>query len=231
MLTHRPNRWNEEARLRERHHVFNVSELCRLVAIACGRPESDVTAFEKLAEGGWNRSFKATLRGGCEVIARLPFPCSLPKRYSTLSEVATMTFLREQGLPVPKIHDWSATVENSVGSEYMIMEKVHGTDLRNTWYSMTMSQRLKAVSKIVQLEKALFDISLPACGSIYLKDTLPARTRTVDIQSDMSNKVSSKFCIGPSAEFLWWHSRRAELGAKIGPCKYLCLLSSASKSS
>jgi hypothetical protein len=129
-----------------------------------------------------------------------------------------MTLLREQGLPVPRIHDWSATVENFVGSEYMIMEKVHGTDLRNTWHSMTVSQRLKAVGKIVQLEKALFDISLPACGSIYLKDTLPAGTRTVDIQSHMSNEISSKFCIGPSAaEFCGGIHEEPNWAPKLAP--------------
>lgn len=99
--------------------MFNVPELRRVIARACHTPANDVAAFEKLAEGGWNRAFKAALFGGREVIARLPFPCTLPKCFSTLSEVATMKLLKANGIPVPTIYDWSATTENTVGSEYI----------------------------------------------------------------------------------------------------------------
>jgi hypothetical protein len=84
---------------------------------------------------------------------------------------------------------------------------------------MTEEQRFDVVERIVRLEKMLFDISLPACGSIYFRDTLPAGTRIVDIPSPPSYTGSPKFCIGPSTELLWWYSRRAELAANIGPCK------------
>lgn len=130
-----------------------------------------------------------------------------------------MLFLRKHGLPIPKVYDWSAKAENPVGSEYMIMEMVPGTGLQETWYSMTVEQRVGMVEKIVDLEKSLFEISLPACGSIYLIDTLPDGTRTVDIPSDQDRSVRNSFCIGPSTELLWWYSNRAELGADGGPCE------------
>ncbi len=139
-------------------------ELCRLIAKACGRTADDVPTFKRAAEGGWHRIFKVTLRGGTEVIARLLFPRNLPKFYRTLSEVATTTFLREHGLPVPKIYDWCATAENFAGSEYIIMEKAQGIYLHGACYSKIVGQRLDVFEKIVQLGKVLFDISFPACG-------------------------------------------------------------------
>ena len=130
-----------------------------------------------------------------------------------------MAFLNQHGIPVPKVYDWRATADNSVGSEYIIMEKVQGTDLHKTWYSMTVGERLQVVERIVQLERVLFDISLPAYGSIYFKDTLSPGTPTVDIPSYANSDGSPRFCIGPSTELLWWYSHRDKLGANSGPCK------------
>ncbi|KAF7506025.1 hypothetical protein GJ744_012272 [Endocarpon pusillum] len=209
--------WNERARLIERHHTFNVAELCLRVSKACGKERHHITSVDKSAEGGWHRIFTVAFKDGTEVIARLPYPCNLPKRYSTLSEVATMAFLDQHGIPVPKVYDWSATADNSVGSEYIIMEKVQGTDLHKTWYSMTVGERLQIVERIVRLERVLFDISLPAYGSIYFKDSLSPGTPTVDIPSHANSDGSPRFCIGPSTELLWWYSHRDKLGANSGP--------------
>ena len=190
-----------------------------MVARAVGKTVDDVTRLEKLAEGGFHRIFEATLSDGKEVIARLPFPYTLPKANGILSEVATMAFLRMRGLPVPKVYDWSATTENAVGSEYMIMEKVQGTDLQKDWYSMTVEQRLHVVQQIVRLERILFEIPLPASGAIYFKDTLPAGTPCVDISDSRDDDDLIQFCVGPSTEYLWWYCKRAELDADTGPCK------------
>lgn len=82
------------------------------------------------------------------------------------------------------------------------MEKVPGRDLNSTWYSMTIGQRLDLVQRIVMLERAHFDISLPAYGSIYIRGTLPTNARTVDIPLTSTYEDPPGFCIGPSAELL-----------------------------
>ena len=63
--------YNDALRLRERRRAFNVSELKRLAALAVQQKEDDVTGFEKLAEGGFNRSFKITMRNGFQFVARI----------------------------------------------------------------------------------------------------------------------------------------------------------------
>jgi O-glycosyl hydrolase len=127
-----------------------------------------------------------------------------------------MDFLRQHGVPIPKVHAWSSNPSNPVGAEYMIMEKAQGTELQNTWYSMEVKQRMDIIGKIVDLEKSLFELRLPASGSIYYKNDPNIRTETVDIVSDIAPNT---FCVGPSTEYLWWYQKRDQLAINHGPCK------------
>jgi hypothetical protein len=98
----------------------------------------------------------------------------------------------------------------------MIMEKVQGTELQNIWYSMEDERRTNIISKIVELEKSLVEMRLPACGSIYYKGNSSIETETVDIISDIAPDT---FCVGPSTEYLWWYQRRDQLLIHHGPYK------------
>ncbi|KAL1982078.1 hypothetical protein VTN96DRAFT_1791 [Rasamsonia emersonii] len=69
-------RWicNDALRRSERRRVFNVSELKRLAAASVNQNAEDVVRFEKLAEGGFNRTFLVTMRDGFQFVARIPYP-------------------------------------------------------------------------------------------------------------------------------------------------------------
>ena len=69
-----------------------MSRRCRSV----GLPSTDIVLFTKIAEGGSYRIFEATFRDGLKVIARLPYPSTIPREFGVASEVATMEFLRIQ---------------------------------------------------------------------------------------------------------------------------------------
>jgi hypothetical protein len=116
--------YNEHLRLLERRLYFNINELCHLVAKSVGLSYTDIILVTKIAEGGSYRIFEATFRDGLKVIARLPYPCTIPRKYGVANEVATMEFLRIHGIPIPKILDWSSSASNQLGSEYIIMERV-----------------------------------------------------------------------------------------------------------
>ncbi|KAL1978987.1 hypothetical protein VTN96DRAFT_7615 [Rasamsonia emersonii] len=209
-------RWiyNEPLRLAERELVFDVPQLKRIAAKSINRSESDVLSIRKLAEGGFNRTFEISMRDGFQVIARLPYPSTTPTHYTIASEVATMDFVRSHGLPVPRVFDYSATNENPVGAEYIIMEKVVGKELGNIWYTMSEKERLKMIVQVVKLEALLFSVQLPASGSIYYKHDLADETRNIDIKVD---GPFGKFCIGPDAHYRWWHKERASLSVERGP--------------
>jgi Phosphotransferase enzyme family len=210
------SRYNERARLQERRLIFSVAELCRITAAAVDRSVNEIDTFLKVAEGGSFRIIEFIFRDGLKVIARIPFPSTKPAALGISSKVATIDFLRRHGIPVPKVCAWSSLAPNSVGAEYMIMEKVRGAELQNIWYSMEVEQRMNIVGKIVELEKSLFELQLPANGSIYYKDNPDIGMKTVDIVSDIAPNT---FCVGPSTEYLWWCQRRDGLAVNHGPCK------------
>jgi len=85
----------------------------------------------KLDEGGFNRIFLITMRNGFQMIARIPYPVTVPKFYAVASEIAMIYFLHAKGLPVPQVYDYSSTPDNAAKTEYIFMEFVTGTKLSN----------------------------------------------------------------------------------------------------
>jgi hypothetical protein len=164
---------------------------------------------------------EVTFHDGLKVIVRLPYPCTTPRKYGVASEVATMEFLRDHDVPVPKILNWSSST-NSLGSEFILMEEFSGRLLSETWYIMTDEERRGIIKKVVDIESTLFKIRLPAYGSLYLKGYLDRGVRSVDIIKDHGSNNPARFCIGPSTEQLWWHQKRDELSINRGPCKLPC---------
>lgn len=195
------SRYHEATRLAERHLKFNVHELCNIIARSVGQRSDDINVFTKLAEGGCYRVFEATFRDGLKVIARLPYTCSLPLKYGTASEVATMEFLRLHGVPTPRVFDWSDSSTNSIGSEYIVMERVAGTELEKSWYTMSLKERMVVMEKIVGIERILFTIEFPACGSLFFDKSLIKNIDRTEIIASPDLKNAPKFCIGPSTAY------------------------------
>jgi hypothetical protein len=94
-------RFNDSLRHAERRLVFDVKGLRQLAAQSVGQSPADVLNFSELAEGGFNCTFFITMRDGFQMVARIPYPATVPKYYAVASEVATMDFLRSSGLAVP----------------------------------------------------------------------------------------------------------------------------------
>lgn len=195
-----------------------MSELKRLAAMSVQQREEDIISFEKLAEGGFNRSFLVTMRNSLRLVARVPYPVTKPKFLVIASEVATMDFLHSHGIPVPKIFGYSAAMDNPAGTEYIFMEYVQGTNLGDIWFTLTAKKRAKIVTSLVQLESRLFNLSLPAAGSVYYSDDLPGQTYRINFPSRDSTN-DSRLCIGPDTSLGLWYGKRHELSVDRGPCK------------
>ena len=218
------DRYNEPLRLKERILHFDVAELKKAAAAAVRKDAADVHSFHKLAEGGFNRVFELTI-DGLQVIARLPYPSTYLKHFSVASEVATMDLVRSYGVPVPKVLDYSATSNNAVGAEYIIMEKVNGRDLGDIWYELSEKERIKVVIQVARLESVLFSISLPGCGSVYYKRDLENGTEAVNITAgeaavESAGESAGQLCIGPDVAQKWWCEKRDQLSVSRGPCKH-----------
>ncbi len=200
-------------RLAERRLSFNVNELKKAAASSVNKSESDVIDLRKMAEGGFNRVFEIAMKDGTSVVARLPYPSTLPRRLAVASEVATMGFVRAHGIPTPQVFGY-ATEENPVGSEYILMEKLPGQPIGDAWFQFSEEQRLQVLHDIVKLELNLFRIPLPASGSIYYPQDLEQTAARISIPG-----LADQFCVGPYAGLRWWFDRRGALEIDRGPCK------------
>ncbi|KAK2765652.1 hypothetical protein FQN54_008508 [Arachnomyces sp. PD_36] len=198
-----------------------VEQLKRVAASSISRHESDIKSFRKLAEGGFNRVFEISMKDGKQVLARLPYASTVPKRLTVASEVATLDFVRSHDVPVPKVLRYSANSENSVGAEYIIMEKIAGDPIGDSWYSLSDEQRLRVLEELVKLEAKLFAIDLPASGGLYYSGDLPLGVERAAIRPSQALENSAgrgEICVGPDILRRWWFGERGSLnGINRGP--------------
>ncbi|KAL3487236.1 kinase-like domain-containing protein [Aspergillus germanicus] len=164
----------------------------------------------KLAEGGFNKVFFLRAKNSREVIARIPYPIAGPPHYTTASEMATMDFLRNVlKLPVPEILGHSATADNPVGAEYILMERVEGVSLASRWLSLTTDEVKHVMSQAAEIERKMFDFHFPAYGSLYHKRDLDGQTQI---------PVMDDFVIGPVSARQFWYGERSKLEVDRGHC-------------
>ncbi len=100
------------------------------------------------------------MQDGQKVVAKIPNPNAGPAEYTSASEVATMEYARTVlDLPVPKVLAWSATSQNSVESEYIIMEEAKGVQLHEVWQKAELRAKGDIVHEIVEIEKKMLSVS------------------------------------------------------------------------
>jgi len=167
----------------------------------------------KLAEGGFNRTFLITMRDGFQMVARVPYPVTVPKFYAIASEAATMRFLRSSGLPVPEVYDYSPSSDNAAETEYIFMEFMRGTELSDVWLELEEPDIASVLRQLAQLESRMMSIPFPAGGSLYYtKDLETVGGRTGIPLND------ERFCVGPDCRLHMWYGRRSQLHVDRGPC-------------
>lgn len=150
--------WNERQQLKSRCRQFNVSNLRRVACQATGSTEC--ISLESIGEGNYNKAFRLAMKDDQRIIAKIPHPNAGPPMYTTASEVATMDFARTiLDLPVPRVLAWSATDQNPVESEYIIMEEAKGSHLHHVWQGLQLRAKRDIIHEIVNVEKKLLSIS------------------------------------------------------------------------
>lgn len=212
--------YNEDLRLRERYVEFDRDGLLREVERHLGPSHGHSIHITKIAEGGFNRVFLSTMEDGFEVIIKIPYHITGPKHYATASEAASMQYLHSKGIPVPEMYGYSSSDTNPARVEYILMEKASGVGLETKWLSMSKREQHKLASSFVEIEKKFFDLPFRSIGSIYFKKDVPVELQAALYTSSTENCQDSEiFCIGPTADYMFWHGRRAGLDLRRGPCE------------
>ncbi|KAI7210387.1 hypothetical protein KC333_g8259 [Hortaea werneckii] len=154
-------------------------------------------------EGGFNKAFLFTMDNGERIVARIPTSIAGPRRLTTNSEVATMTYIKSKTtIPVPSILDWSDDDSNSVGTEYIFMQHAAGDRLHNRWDEMSSFQHLQVIQSISRMIGQMTSLEFPAFGSIYFQDA----------PLDPASKIPFEdgFCIGPHCGSVYWNCGPSE---------------------
>lgn len=120
--------------------------------------------------------------------------------------------------PVPKVLAWSSrTAENSVGAEYIIMEKVAGVQLNKVWPGMSIKERFELVKTISGYQKAWMSTSFGQYGSLYYSSDIDDSHGCDLVKGDKSTK-SHRFAVGPSTGREFLDDGLMALDFDRGPC-------------
>lgn len=208
--------------MKERYVEFDPVALLREAENHIDPSHGHATHLTKLAEGGFNRVFLLRMDDGFEAIVKIPYRITGPQHYATANEAATLHYLRSKGIPVPEVYGYSSSDSNPVGTEYIVMEKASGIGLESRWLSMSKRERHKLASSFVEIEKKLFDVPFGSIGSIYFKKDVPSELQAALYSTDTERSPESEaLCIGPTADYTFWHGKRAGLNLNRGPCRFL----------
>ncbi|KAH6881233.1 kinase-like domain-containing protein [Coprinopsis sp. MPI-PUGE-AT-0042] len=172
LFNYTSGRWvyNEALRLKERRLVFDVDEFMQLTAKSVDRQLSDIIDFSKLSEGKFNRMFLITFKDSFQMVARVPYPMTVPKYYAVASEVVTMEYLRLSGLPIPEIYGYSPGEDNAAGIPYILMECIKGRSFKDS--TVNDEGVADVIRQVTQLEGKMTALSFPAGGSLYFAKDL-----------------------------------------------------------
>jgi hypothetical protein len=158
--------WNERTQLAARYHRFDIPSLQQAACQAVGAKKC--LTLEKIGEGNYNKAYRLVMDDGQKVVAKIPHTNAGPQVFTTASEVATMEFARTVlNIPVPKVLAWSASSQNPVQAEYIIMEEAKGSQLHEVWQDLPLRKKCDILREIVDVERKLLSVSFekydPAC--------------------------------------------------------------------
>jgi hypothetical protein len=167
--------WNEREQLAARYRHFDVPSLQKMACQALGTEKC--ISFEKIGEGNYNKAYRLEMENGQKVIAKVPHPNAGPQVLTISSEVATMEFARTVlNIPVPKVLAWSATKQNPVQAEYIIMEEARGSQLHEVWQDLSLRSKSNIIREFVDVEGKLLSVSFnkydPACSDAEFANDL-----------------------------------------------------------
>jgi hypothetical protein len=208
--------FDEEVQLKERYKKFSVPALQDVVVRTLGA--NKCIAIKKLAEGSFNKIFHLTMDSGQEVVARIPHPNAGTERYTTASEVATMHYLRTKlGLRIPRVLAYSCEPQNPVQSEYIILEKVDAVNLSSRWYDMDEAGQQAIVESLAEMHSKLLNVQFSHYGNLYFTHDI-ARSLCAPTLYSHESADDETYCIGPTADSLFWQNERVKLKIDRGPC-------------
>lgn len=187
MITQRGLVWEEgliswEPKWSEEPDLSIIRTICQR-ALALSEAECRVEFF---TQGGFNKLYKV-LSASETYLMRITLP--VDPRYKTLSDVATMEFVRRNSeYPVPQIVAHDASARNDLGFEWILMEFVPSQPLYDVWKDISWTSKEKLVKQLVLYAAQLYSVKFEKIGSLYLANDV--RHPTTAAQKEDAETIS-----------------------------------------
>ncbi|CAD6441401.1 bd1657ca-8f3e-4fc2-a000-08e7acd9b5d7-CDS [Sclerotinia trifoliorum] len=153
--------------------------------------------------GNVNLHLKLQFSDGVRWIARIKrqnvtTPLKPVQKLVIESEVATYPFLQSTQVPAPRVFDFCASSDNTVGVPYILMEKVPGRPFSKC--APTVEQRNRVMKQTALFYNELYRHPFKTMGSLHLQDSEPGYfigPLTSELLSDSSDNIESLKTLGP----------------------------------
>ncbi|KAK9320840.1 hypothetical protein V1517DRAFT_195653 [Lipomyces orientalis] len=123
-----------------------------------------------LVQGAFNKLYDLKLDDEM-LIMRISLP--VDPRYKTTSEVATVDWVhRTTNIPVPSIVSYQSSRNNLIGFEWILMTKMPGKPLAETWRSLSFAAKSRLVMEFAAYSSCLFRNQLRGIGNVYERSSL-----------------------------------------------------------
>ena len=159
----------------------------------------------RLDEGSFNKVYtidtsdKKTGRLQSYVF-RIPLP--IYPYYKIECDVATTEFTRHfTTIPVPIIYAYDSSLDNELGLEWMLMQKVVGAPLADSWLDLKNEDHVRLVKQIAGWQDELIQFEASKIGGLYMRRT----------ETDL------EFFIGLSVSNVFYMDRRILYQVNRGP--------------
>lgn len=174
--------------------------------------EQDVEATFH-SEGAFNKMYVVDSASERNLMLRVPLP--VDPQYKTLSEVATLQFVRlNTSIPVPR--PMAFNVRPGFPFEWMLMERMPGQPLGSAWMTLSWEAKCSLVKKVAEYLAELNKIRFSAIGNLYQSSQLPVSS------GDTPSKVSSnppgdEYVVGRISSVPFFNSHHFEMDVPRGP--------------
>ncbi|MCJ1300282.1 hypothetical protein MMC08_003078 [Hypocenomyce scalaris] len=164
-----------------------IKEVAQTHLELCGL-SGDAITIEFFAEGAYHKLYTInTTSTHTGLPKQCIFRVAIPEHpwYKIESEVATTEFVRHTtSIPVPIIYAYDSSTDNKLGLEWMLVEKISGIPIEDTWSDMSYDAQVSLTKQLAQWFHQLSLHTFDEMGSIYMQFTKSEMTFYVGAMID-----------------------------------------------
>lgn len=164
------------------------------------------------AEGAFNRLYE--IHSPCRP-QRYLMRVSLPVEpfFKTESEVATLAYIHAHtSIPVPEVIAYDSRADNTLGFEWVLLEKMEGSCLHDVWEKMPFRSKVDLTIHMASLLGQLHNMQFTQIGNLYFS-TVADKVNGTAAQV----KHDKKFVVGRIVSPWFFRDKRVWLHADRGP--------------